>query len=65
MLFCLTDENYIQIECLEEKLLTIKVQKIGHISCVHKLYFLMLGHKLINVLLDCHLTAKLGDLGFS
>ena len=44
MLFCLTDENYIQIECLEEKLLTIKVWKIGQISCVHKPYFLMLGH---------------------
>ena len=44
MLFCLTDENYSQIECLEEKLLMIKVQKIGQISCVHKPYFLMLGH---------------------
>jgi len=51
MLFCLTDENYIQIECLEEKLLTIKVWKIGQISCVHKPYFLMLGHKLFIYLL--------------
>ena len=52
MPFCLTEENYVQIECLEVKLLTIKVSKIGQILCAHKPYFLMLSHN-NNYIVEC------------
>jgi len=48
ILFCLTDENYSTFKYME--LLTIKVWKIGQISCIHKLYFLMLSHICLSLL---------------
>ena len=48
---CINDVNYIRLLLLCTELFKFKIQKYGQILCVHKPYFLMLGHILTLVTL--------------
>ena len=41
---CINGGNVIRLLFLSAKLLKFEIQKSGQILCVHKPYFLMLGH---------------------
>ena len=42
---CINGKNFIRLLVLAAKLLKFEIQKCGQISCAHKPYFLMPGHK--------------------
>ena len=41
---CINDEKFIRLLLLCIELFMFEIQKYGQILCVHKPYFLMLGH---------------------
>ena len=41
---CINDVNFIRLLLLSTELFKFEIQKYGQILCVHKPYFLMLGH---------------------
>ena len=41
----INDVNFIRLLLLSTELFKFEIQKYGQILCVHKPYFLMLGHK--------------------
>ena len=40
----INDKNFISLLLLNTELFKLEIQKYGQILCVHKPYFLMLGH---------------------
>ena len=41
---CINDKKFISLLLLSTELFKLEIQKYGQILCVHKPYFLMLGH---------------------
>ena len=48
---CINDVNFITLLLLSTELFKFEIQKYGQILCVHKPYFLMLGHNLIKLIM--------------
>ena len=54
MKYCINDVNFIRLLSLCTELFKFEIQKYGQILCVHKPYFLMLGHIFdISIQLKC------------
>ena len=48
---CINDVNFIRLLLLSIELFKFEIQKYGQILCVHKPYFLMLGHILYMIII--------------
>ena len=48
---CINDVNFIRLLLLSTELFKFEIQKYGQILCVHKPYFLMLGHILYMIII--------------